>query len=74
MIPLENKELLINKLEEGMTLQQACRAAKVPRASLYRLFKDFPAYKELIDKTIEKTKKKKEETDLAFLKKLVVKK
>lgn len=74
MIPLHKKELLIQKLEQGMTLIDACTISKISRASLYRLFKEMPAYKILIDKIIEKTRVKKEKNDLTFLKNLIMKK
>lgn len=54
MIPLRNKELLIKHLTEGYTIVEACKAAQVSKASLYRFFKSNPGFKEDVDQAIFK--------------------
>lgn len=56
MIPLYNKELLIKYLQEGYTIIEACQAAQVSKASLYRLFKEQPGFKADVDRALFKAK------------------
>lgn len=63
MIPLRNKELLIQNLAKGYTIQEACAASQVSRASLYRLFKEQPGFKEDVEQAIFKAKDKSKEID-----------
>jgi len=73
MIPLQKKELLIQKLQAGLDLTNACKTAGVSKASLYRLFKEQPGLKTLIDQTIAATKNQVQEDHMARLKKIIVK-
>lgn len=52
MIPLRNKELLITYLKRGYTIAEACEAAQVSKASLYRLFKTQPGFKDDVEGAI----------------------
>lgn len=54
MIPLRNKELLIKHLSEGYTILEACKAAQVSKASLYRFFKTNPGFKEDVERAVFK--------------------
>lgn len=54
MIPLENKEQLIKKLEEGYELKDAQVLAKIPKTSLYRLFREQPGFRVDVDEAIKK--------------------
>lgn len=80
MIPLRNKELLIEYLKQGASIQEACEAAQVSRASLYRLFKDQPGFKDDVEGAIfaskDKTKeiqKKVAERNMELVKQIVLK-
>lgn len=61
MIPLRNKELLIKYLNDGYTILEACKAAQVSKASLYRFFKTNPSFKEDVEKAIFKSKDESKE-------------
>lgn len=54
MIPLRNKELLIKYLKDGYTIMEACKAAQVSKASLYRFFKTNPGFKDDVESVIFK--------------------
>lgn len=81
MIPLHNKELLIKYLSEGYTIIEACTAAQISKASLYRLFKEQPGFKTEVEKAIfkahdrsEEIQKQVAERNMDNLKKMIVKK
>lgn len=63
MIPLHNKELLIQNLKKGYTIIEACEASQVSKASLYRLFKSQPGFKTDVEKAIFEAKDKSAEID-----------
>lgn len=71
MITLPQKETLIACLQQGMNMNDAIKKAKIPKASLYRFFKEMPAYKTMIDDIIETAKKDLEAKHLAHLKSLI---
>ena len=81
MIPLRNKELLIEHLRAGYTIVEACEASQVSKASLYRFFKTNPGFKEDVERAIFEANAKKElqvkaieERNMAELKKIVLRK
>lgn len=49
MITLSQKEQLLKTVREGTDIRNACAELKISRASLYRYFADFPAYRKEID-------------------------
>lgn len=63
MIPLRNKELLIEKLKAGYTILEACAASQISKASLYRLFKTQPGFKEDVERAIFEAHDKSKEID-----------
>lgn len=63
MIPLYNKELLINNLKKGYSILEACKASQVSKASLYRLFKVQPGFKADVEKAIFQAKDVSKEID-----------
>lgn len=78
MIPLHNKELLIKNLEAGQSIVEACQTSQVSKASLYRLFKTQPGFKEDVDRAMFKGTqkvqvqiKKLEDKNMEELKKII---
>lgn len=63
MIPLHNKELLIQNLKKGYTIIEACKASQVSKASLYRLFKTQPGFKADVEKAIFEANDKSAQID-----------
>lgn len=63
MIPLHNKELLIQNLKKGYTILEACKASQVSKATLYRLFKSQPSFKADVEKAIFEAKDVSKEID-----------
>lgn len=61
MIPSRNKDLLIQFLEKGATIQEACKAAQISKPTLYSLFKSNPDYRKAADEAIFKAKDKTQE-------------
>lgn len=81
MIPLHNKELLIENLRKGYSIIEACEASQVSKASLYRLFKTHPGFKEDVERAIFEANEKKdtrvkeiEKQGLEDIKKIVLRK
>lgn len=74
MIPLPAREKLVVSLLNGMNMNDAIKASKIPKASLYRLFKDQPAFKDECDRAMEIAISKLEKDNLNYLKNLVNKK
>lgn len=81
MIPLRNRDILIEKLREGHSILEACELSHISKASLYRLMKTELDLKEDFEKAIfdskekaRKEKKKKQEKGMSDLKNLILKK
>jgi isoprenylcysteine carboxyl methyltransferase (ICMT) family protein YpbQ len=52
MIPLENRTYLIKRLKQGWDIRTAAADAKITRSTLYKYFKEFPAFRADVDKVI----------------------
>jgi hypothetical protein len=63
MIPLENRNYLIKRLKAGWDIRQACSDAKITRSVLYKYFKEFPAFRAEVDKTIATYVARQEKSD-----------
>ncbi len=74
MITLTQKEQFLKKLAEGSNIKDALKFAKIPKASLYRFMDEFPAFKKMVDETIEKSAENLEKSHMEYLKKLIQKK
>ncbi len=49
MIPQRNKELFLERISAGDTLERACEASHISKPSLFRFFRNDPGYRERYD-------------------------
>lgn len=75
MIPERNKDLFIESIADRMTFEEACLAAQISRATLFRFLKTDSEFKNRYDATLFEVKrnaqKKADDENMKRLKDLI---
>lgn len=71
MIPHRNRDIFIEKLLEGYTILEACKLSQISKASLYRMFKETPAFKVEAENAIFKAKDAINQREIEKIRKIV---